>query len=217
MLIKLLSIFAVLVVLHFLIPPLNVFGLFFDYLPLFLAILMAYWITGDATTVISRSAPKKEKEVMQDAIDKSTDTNIGLFKAIRLIFGIGRKQSDIKFHCDYCGERIERKYWLPLIGFIRLRGKTACCNNKIPRVFFIIEVISFTSLTSIIILLRHHPLWAILAIFVVWQSVIWVACMIKYKMRFSVKITIPFMLMILLIYLPLFFLMLWLHDSMVGV
>lgn len=58
------------------------------------------------------------------------------------------KNSDLKFTaliksstCEQCSERIRFPYYLPLIGFLLATGKSKCCQAKIPRKHFFIELL----------------------------------------------------------------------------
>ncbi len=52
--------------------------------------------------------------------------------------------------CTHCGARIKYKYLIPVVSWIYLRGKSACCNQKISIMYPIIELA-----TGIIFLLSY--------------------------------------------------------------
>lgn len=43
--------------------------------------------------------------------------------------------------CDHCGTWIKKRYNIPLLGYLIIRGKTACCGLKLSPLHFVIELL----------------------------------------------------------------------------
>lgn len=53
--------------------------------------------------------------------------------------------------CDFCGSRIAKFQLIPIFSFLFLKGKTKCCENRIPRITLLTE---FT--TAILFVAGYH-------------------------------------------------------------
>jgi len=132
-----------------------------------LVLLSSVWLTsGDTTTVVSRSAPTTDNEFQSKLKER-------------------KEKKRYQFFCDFCGEKIARKYWLPLFGYINARGKAQCCGKRIPPTFYFVEVVNFVSLVTILSLLWRNPLVAVGAVAVYYYVFSLVVCCVFYKMKFN--------------------------------
>ena len=167
---------------------------------LWVFLLYVVWLqSGDMTTAISRATPK-----MADDFEK------GLNEKGKIIDEEAPEKEKAQFFCDYCGEVIPRKYWRPMIGFIMLRGKTKCCGRKIPRAFFVAEVINFVGMITILGFF-HSQIFICVGIMAGYFLVVaFTVCAIKYKFRFKFWKTVA-MALVMVIYSQAFMLLgLWL-------
>lgn len=72
--------------------------------------------------------------------------------------------SESQSRCDHCGELLKRRYNIPILGFLLLRGQTACCHKALSiqhflyeflfgmttSLFFLYQTLSIESLTSLL-------------------------------------------------------------------
>ncbi|MCL2587729.1 MAG: prepilin peptidase [Firmicutes bacterium] len=142
-----------------------------------ITIIHAWLMCGDMTTIISRSAPEIPKEFIDNMEEHKKEPN--------------------KFFCDFCGAEINPRHWAPLIGFIRIRGRATCCGKKVPRFYFIAEVLNFIGLSLVLAFLWNRPLIAIAAIAAFYIPLALILCAIKYKFRFKLLTTSIYLLRVL--------------------
>ncbi len=60
-------------------------------------------------------------------------------------------------HCPHCKKKIPWYFNFPIIGWLSLRGKTACCKKRIPFRYFVSEIV--LGLMAVILLLRFERLF----------------------------------------------------------
>ena len=95
-----------------------------------IAFICFYFASGWATTIVSRSHCDYTKSV---------------FKPFRACF------------CDNCKIEIEYAvHTFPVIGYLLLRGKSRCCNTKIPIKYTIIEICLMTGQFLLFMLLKFN-------------------------------------------------------------
>ncbi|MEK6616570.1 MAG: prepilin peptidase, partial [Bacteroidota bacterium] len=71
-------------------------------------------------------------------------TIVGSFLGV-LIHRYKKNESGIIFgrsHCNYCQKKLAAKDLVPLASFILLKGRSRCCNKKIGKEYFFLEIIT---------------------------------------------------------------------------
>ncbi|MDR1425598.1 MAG: prepilin peptidase [Rickettsiales bacterium] len=68
----------------------------------------------------------------------------GLLNTALLRFRRGEKLTRRNFFCQKCGKKLKLKSLIPVISFIRQRGKCLNCGGKINLGYFLLEVINAT-------------------------------------------------------------------------
>lgn len=61
------------------------------------------------------------------------------FIAYRLAFNLPLSESQSR--CDACNSKLKRRYNIPLIGYILLHGKAACCKKSLTPLHFFYELL----------------------------------------------------------------------------
>lgn len=89
-----------------------------------------------------------------------------------VIWRLPRGESVIKpaSHCPHCATPIPPKYNVPIISFLALRGRTACCSQPIAPRYFVVELLSALILSVLYLLegwslaFLFHSAWMLLLI-----------------------------------------------------
>ena len=75
--------------------------------------------------------------------------------------------------CDFCGKKLTPAHLLPIIGWFLLKGKSACCKNKLPIQYPIIEfclgafaVLSFNMATPLLSVYTFAFSWIMILVLV---------------------------------------------------
>lgn len=101
-------------------------------------IFLIFASVGSFLNVVIYRLPKiLDYEWMQDAEAFLKDKNIKYEK-----FKYPAKKPNLNglSHCPQCGTKIPFYYNIPILGWVLLRGKTACCKNTLPFRYPLVEL-----------------------------------------------------------------------------
>jgi len=71
--------------------------------------------------------------------------NMGIYR-VAVLYGLKKKKFKVnkrkRSFCDYCG--VDLPWWnnIPVISWFLLRGKSSCCNRKLPFVYPLVELLT---------------------------------------------------------------------------
>lgn len=66
--------------------------------------------------------------------------------------------------CTYCGEEIPPRYNIPILGFIYLRGMTACCGKPLQARYMVYEICF--ALLGVVIFYLLGVVWPLIALLI---------------------------------------------------
>ncbi|MEA9443991.1 A24 family peptidase [Candidatus Fukatsuia symbiotica] len=73
--------------------------------------------------------------------------------------------------CPHCQKKIPLIYNIPILGWLYLRGKSKCCNNKISLHYPIVEML--TAILTVLIMMNYNDGWRQLAaLLLTWSLVV---------------------------------------------